>query len=141
MTLAHQGQRLGRQRRGAAIVEFAVVVPVFFILVFGLVDIGRGFMVRALLANAARAGCRTGSLPSKANTDIQATINTTLNGQGIYGTSTAITVNGNSVDAATAQTGDQVSVTLSVPVGNISWLPGTYYLRGNLSSTFTLLRE
>src|SRR5438128_1702420 len=61
-------------RGGAAAVEFAVVVPVFFLIFFGIVEIGRAFMVRGILDNAARAGCRTGILQGKSNTDVTSAV-------------------------------------------------------------------
>jgi Flp pilus assembly protein TadG len=48
--------------QGAALVEFALVVPAFFLLLFAIVEFGRGFMVSSLLTNAARSGCRVGML-------------------------------------------------------------------------------
>lgn len=45
-------------RKGVAAVEFALVAPVFFLLVLGLVEMGRMLMVQQSLTNAAREGCR-----------------------------------------------------------------------------------
>src|SRR5262249_14889300 len=100
-----------------------------------------GFMVKSLLANATRAGCRTGVLPSKANSDVTTAVSNTLKGQGINNTTTTITVNGKSVDVSTAVSGDQIQVTVSVAASNVTWLPGTHYLVGTLSATFILLHE
>ncbi len=36
----------GRRRRGATVVELAVVTPIFFLLVFGLVEFSRMLMIR-----------------------------------------------------------------------------------------------
>ncbi|TFG81694.1 MAG: pilus assembly protein, partial [Chromatiales bacterium] len=44
---------------GTAAVEFAIVAPVFFLFVFGLIELGRIVMVQQALTNAAREGCRT----------------------------------------------------------------------------------
>ncbi len=51
-----------RNRRGAAAVEFAIVAPVFFLLVFGMIEYGRMVMVQQVITNASReedAGGRT----------------------------------------------------------------------------------
>jgi Flp pilus assembly protein TadG len=45
-------------RKGVAAVEFAFVAPLFFLLVLGLVEMGRMVMVEQSLTNAAREGCR-----------------------------------------------------------------------------------
>jgi hypothetical protein len=44
--------------RGAAIVEFAIVLPVFLMLVLGAIDWGWFFVVQDAVSNAAREGAR-----------------------------------------------------------------------------------
>ena len=44
--------------RGQALVEFAIVLPVFMLLLFGLVDGGRLVIEYSTLTNAAKAGAR-----------------------------------------------------------------------------------
>jgi Flp pilus assembly protein TadG len=43
---------------GQALVEFTMILPIFLILLFGLVDFGRGFYSWLVLTNAAREGAR-----------------------------------------------------------------------------------
>lgn len=43
-------------QRGAALVEFALVLPLLALLVLGTVDLGRAFRLRTRLENAAREG-------------------------------------------------------------------------------------
>ena len=50
--------RVMTQRMGQSLVEFALALPIFLLLVFGLVDLGRGFYYYNLLANLAREGTR-----------------------------------------------------------------------------------
>src|SRR5262245_58450199 len=52
----------GRERRGVAAVEFAVMATLLFTLVFGMIEVGRGMMVAEMLNNAARNGCRVAVL-------------------------------------------------------------------------------
>ncbi|MEJ7749458.1 MAG: TadE/TadG family type IV pilus assembly protein, partial [Candidatus Limnocylindrales bacterium] len=42
--------------------EFALVLPVFLLLLFGLIDGGRYVFVNSTLSNAAREGARLGSV-------------------------------------------------------------------------------
>ena len=44
---------LGWDERGVALLEFSICMPVLAILVFGMIDIGRVFVVRESLQNAA----------------------------------------------------------------------------------------
>ncbi len=46
------------QERGAAAVEFALVLPVLLLLVFGLIDFSRAFNAHVSLSGAAREGAR-----------------------------------------------------------------------------------
>jgi len=47
-----------RDDRGAAAVEFALVLPVLLVLLFGIMEVGRLFQVQATLSAAAREGVR-----------------------------------------------------------------------------------
>jgi hypothetical protein len=57
-------RRLPRRNpsRGAAAVEFALVLPLFVTLVMGSVDYGYFFFSEQVVANAAREGARAGTL-------------------------------------------------------------------------------
>ena len=51
-----------RRERGQALVEFALVVPIFLILVMGIVDFGLGFKTSIAVTNATREGARLGAV-------------------------------------------------------------------------------
>jgi len=51
-------RRDGHRARGAAVVEFAVVLPLLLTILFGIIEYGWVFMVRQTLQTAAREGCR-----------------------------------------------------------------------------------
>lgn len=44
--------------RGQSLVEFALIVPIFLLLVFGIIDLGRGVYAYNTIQNAAREGIR-----------------------------------------------------------------------------------
>jgi hypothetical protein len=50
----------GDRGRGQALVEFAIILPVFFLLVAGMFDFGLGIYSDLTLVNAAREGARVG---------------------------------------------------------------------------------
>jgi hypothetical protein len=50
--------RSKRCRRGQALVEFALVAPLFFLLLFAIIDFGRYVYYVQVLNNAAREGAR-----------------------------------------------------------------------------------
>ena len=66
--------------RGQALVEFALVFPVFLLLLFGLIDIGRAVFAYNEITNAAREGARlaivnqtTASIDTRISTQAVAT--------------------------------------------------------------------
>lgn len=129
------------RRQGTTVVESAIVIPVFFVFVFGLVEIGRAFMAGHLLTNAARVGCRQGVLSNATTSDITAAVDAALAQQGINGYTTTVAVNGVTADASGAQSTDEISVSISVPVSKITWLAGGNLLKGSLTGRYTLRRE
>jgi hypothetical protein len=47
-----------RRSRGQSLVEFALVLPIFLLMLFGLVDLGRYVYLNSTLSQAAREGAR-----------------------------------------------------------------------------------
>jgi Flp pilus assembly protein TadG len=57
--------RVRRRRataRGQTLVEFALIAPIFFLILFGIIDIGRYVYVTTAFNQAAREGARFGSV-------------------------------------------------------------------------------
>ncbi len=134
-----------RSRRiGAALVEAAFVLPVFFLLIIGIIEIGRGLMVQELLTRAARAGCRQGILPSTtSNTDVQTAVQNALQNNGITGATVNVKVNGTAGNAGTAVHKDEITVEVTAPVAGNSWWPNIFFLPqgGTIQAVFVLQRE
>lgn len=59
----HLAARAGRRRlsgdAGASAVEFALVLPILLLLLFGIVDFGRAYQAKTQLTHAVREGVRT----------------------------------------------------------------------------------
>jgi hypothetical protein len=55
-------RRLFRDRSGQSLVEFALVFPIFMLLLFGLIDGGRLVYQHSVLSQAAREGARLASV-------------------------------------------------------------------------------
>ena len=53
-----QNQKIGQ--RGAAAVEFAIILPLLVILVFGIIDVGLMLYNKQVITNASREGARAG---------------------------------------------------------------------------------
>ena len=129
--------RRGR-RRGAAAVEFAVTAPVLFRVAFGVMEVGRAFMVQQLLANAARDGARSAMLEGSTVESVQAAVASYLEGSAVRN----VRVEVSPQPLIVAQGGDPVTVTVTVPFESVSWLaPPKYFRDVGLSATVTMRRE
>src|SRR5262245_42930772 len=111
-------------RNGTSAVEFAIVAPVFFLLVFGMVEYGRMVMVQQVVTNAAREGARVAILDNSTSGDVSTAANKYLTAGNIG--SATITVTPNPPSSAAA--GAQVTVKVAVDFKDVSWLPVPLYL-------------
>jgi len=126
----------GSRRQGAALVEAALVLPIFFMVVLGIVEFGRAFMICQLLQNAAREGCRKAVTGSYTRTQIINDIKSDMQTGGVNNpNSLTITVTvtpdtGNppvaNNEVANAATRDLINVTVQVPFSQIALIPGKY---------------
>jgi Flp pilus assembly protein TadG len=127
--------------KGASAVEMAVVAPVFVALMMGQLESSRFGMVSQLLTTAAREGCRVAVVPGHTETDVQTRINAVLSGSGIsVGTVTPTAPSPYTWD--TAPQGTAISVSLSVPYSQVSWLGTPFFLNGaTVSASATMSSE
>jgi Flp pilus assembly protein TadG len=136
--------RSKRQRRGVTAIEFALVAPLFFMLLLGIVEFGRVFMVMELLNGAARQACRQAMIEGANSTQIQQAAVVFLNGVGIDGTAATVNVNGvpvNTIDTTTLPAYADVTVQVTVPVSSVTWVPNGFIPSGNLAGQYGMRRE
>lgn len=119
------------RRRGTTLVEFAIVAPIFFIMVLGLIEFGRAMMVQALLAGAAQQGVRAGTLTNAQTTDVTTAVNNYLASAGVSGATTTVTPS----PPSSASAGQSVTVTVSIGYAQVSWLPSPSYLANTTLTT------
>jgi Flp pilus assembly protein TadG len=138
------------RRRGTSAVEFAIVASAFLTIVLGIIEIGRGLMVKEQLNSAAIQGARAGSLKGNTSADVQAAVTTALqgmqpvdaagaslgtfqiydNGSLVYDSSIA----GTYASPVTVASGHSLRVAVSVSVNQISWVPAERFLgKGGLN--------
>jgi Flp pilus assembly protein TadG len=71
---------------GAAMVELAIVLPLFLVLLFGLVEFGLILYYQGLIAHASREGARRGaafSMPKQTDSEVRSWVQNYLTGLGI----------------------------------------------------------
>jgi Flp pilus assembly protein TadG len=126
-----------RKRRGASVVEFAIVAPVFFLLVFGMIEYGRMVMVQQVLTNATREGARRAVLDGATTDDVESVVEDYLTNSSIDGG----TVTVNPDPPSSAGSGDPVTVTVSIGFNEVSWLPSPMFLGGKTMTAQSVMRR
>jgi len=58
---------VGKREKGQNLVEFALVLPLFLLLVVGMAEFGRGWMTKNILTGAAREAVRAAAVETQAN--------------------------------------------------------------------------
>lgn len=58
---------IGKGEKGQSLAEFVMVLPIFLILVFAIIDFGMGFHAWLTVTNSAREGARLGAVRAPAS--------------------------------------------------------------------------
>jgi Flp pilus assembly protein TadG len=138
------------ERRGTALVELALVLPIFVAVTLGIVEFGRAMMVAQLVTNAAREGTRLGIIDGSTNAKVETDIKSFLNqAANISAADLTITITvtpatgnpnpGNQV--ANALPRDLVSVYVAVPFNKVSYVTGNYLSGKTLSGRSSMRHE
>ena len=130
---------------GAAAVEFAIIAPLFLLMLGGIIEFGQAFKMEHLLSNACRRGARTaifnGSTTSQVQTSVknQCTRMMRVNSSDVI---VNVLVNGTTSDVSSAVKGDQIDVQVTIPYSKASVGFFTQLFRdARLSSTCILEHE
>jgi Flp pilus assembly protein TadG len=112
-------KRAHRRLEGAAALEFALVLPLLVILLFGIIDFGYLMFVVSTMNNAAREGARRGAVDGNATTassSAQLAAQDYLNAAGLGASCRINCPTANAVFTAPAgTTAGNVTVTVTLP--------------------------
>lgn len=134
------------RRHGAATVEFALVLPLFLLLLSGMIEFGQAFRVQHSLSTAARSGARSAIVSGVNNTTIIQRVQTLcaqLLGVSSTDVGVTISVNGNvNGSLSNAVNGDAIGVTASIPYSKagVGFFSNTF-ANSTLKSTCILPHE
>jgi Flp pilus assembly protein TadG len=130
--------RPANDRRGASAVEFAIVAPVFFLVVLGIIEFGRMVMVQQVITNAAREGARIAVLDSATTARVTTRVNDYLSAARLRGATVTVTPNPPTLAAF-----DQpVTVRVDVPFSAVSALSRPFMSAATrLNATAVMRRE
>lgn len=123
------------RRRAAAVVEFAVVLPLLLVLLLGIIEFSWVFMVRQTLINAAREGCRVAVLRTASDNQVLARVSDVMEPLGF--------AEGEQWTMQMSEINEPVqTVTVSIPLQQVL-ITGGYVLTGDfdLSGECSMRKE
>ena len=107
------------RRRGAATVEFAIIAPLFLLLLAGIIEFGQAFRIEHAISVASRRGVRSAIVNGATTAQVEQTVKTQLVqtlGVNEADVTVEVAVNGSAgASVSEAEEGDEVSVTASIP--------------------------
>jgi Flp pilus assembly protein TadG len=128
----------------------AIVLPVFMMVVMGIIEFGRGMMVGQLVTNAARYGARIAAIDGSSNASVESDIEDFLvEAVGIAPDDATITITvtaapGNpdpTNDLTKAQPKDLVKVSVQIPYNKVGYVAGKWLNGTQLSGQCTMRHE
>ncbi|MGB7970763.1 MAG: TadE family protein [Candidatus Deferrimicrobiaceae bacterium] len=120
----------GKRKKGQSLVEFALLLPLFLLMVVGVAEFGRAWMTRNILTGAAREGARVAAVqPTFPLSQAQGTarVNSVLSGTGVTPSGISVTDPGGPVNSIKVVVTSMYSVAIT---GFIPGLPGSFPLTG-----------
>lgn len=108
------------EEQGAAVVEFALVLPLLLMIIFGIIEFGRLFWVKEILTYAAREGGRAAIVPGATNTSVQTAISNAMTGSGL----TLYTIERIPDDISSAGGGSSVTIKIKISYDDVTVIPG-----------------
>ena len=76
-----------RRNRGQSVIEFALILPLLLVVLFGITEFGRAWMTVNILTSAAREGCRLAVVTAPDVAAVTARATTVCNAAGVVPTS------------------------------------------------------
>lgn len=131
----NENRRTKSARRGAVVVEFAIVAPVFFVFIIAAFEFGRVNVIRHTADNAAYEAARHAMVPGATPAEAVARATSILNVVGARGARVTI-------DPATLGPDvDTVIVTVEVPLAQNGWIAPRFTSAMTLRSVATMRTE
>ena len=135
-TPSRSGNSVTQKRRGAVTVEFALVVPLFFLFAFASIEFSRLNFVRHTVDNAAYEAARVGIVPGAHANTVRARANHYLDNIAKV-TGSTIVVSPNPITSTT----DEVTVSISVPLDQNAWVAPKFAVGKTITRSSTLRTE
>lgn len=128
--------------------EFAIVAPMLFLVVFGLIEFSRYMMLRQIAITSTREGSRKATLgTTTSDTQVDTVVRDYLAAGGVQSSvandpaKTLVSVSPSGLNGLAS--GTPITVNVQMSFADLSWVPGDFFglASVNVSSSTTMNRE
>lgn len=100
------------------------MLPFLVLFLMGSVEVGRGVMVKHVLEEAARAGCRVAVFESSSAADVQSIVGTAMDAANLSSANYTVTIDPPNPQGL--QAFQPVTVSIEMNFADVSWIPTTF---------------
>ncbi len=130
-------RRKSKSRRGSVVVEMAIMLPVFVLIVLGTIEACTMIFLEQTLKIAAHEGARAAVVPNSTSTTVQARLTSFLDQRGVKGYTATITP----ANFSQHPYGDLIQVQIVAPCNLNCSFPPWFYSGKSLTGTVTMMKE
>ena len=137
-------------RKGAAVVEFAIVLPLIALILLGSIDVGQSIYVAQVVNEASREAARQAARFDTTSEDVVRTTVRSFSRNNFAGMSdAAVDVSftnsaGDPIasgDLSAISSGSALSVQVALQYDSVRWMPGIPFFGGRTIATTTIMRR
>ena len=114
-----------------------MVAPIFLLLVLGIVEFGRMFMIQQVLTNGSREGARRAIIEGSTLAEVESKVLDYLTTNSAAGASVEVSPS----DLSKVGFGDSVTVKVTMPFDSVSWGPAWFLSGTTLEATSVMQGE
>jgi Flp pilus assembly protein TadG len=132
------------RRAGVAMLELAIVLPIFLLLVLGIIEMGRVMMLNQMATNGCREACRRAIVPGADHNNVLNVVNGYLDASGVKKTGRVVGIrnsSGSVVNLSTINSHESVTVRVEFPYSENTWGFSSIMGGKKLISQSTMRRE
>jgi Flp pilus assembly protein TadG len=120
MSIRRRVSRRLRGRRGQALAEMALILPILLLLVFGMIEMSNAWRTFQIVTNSAREGARVAILTTSNEADIRLRVQQAIERGGLNAGLATVTVqcfeaNGDAAGAACTTSGQEARIRVAFP--------------------------
>lgn len=128
-------QRELHDRRGAMLVEIAILLPIIFTMIAAFLELSRAWMLKQSADSAAYEGARAAIVAGAVPSDGRVAAETLLKSSGIKTWRVSID------PAVIVEDTNHVTISVTIPVAGNTWISPFFFKNAEVASSVTLITE